>query len=207
MTIVKICGITSPRDAAAAPAAGADAIGLVFAPGSRRRVDLEGAAACTAELPDTLIRVGVFVDADPAAIADAVAAAGLDVVQLHGQENDDDCAGSPRPVWKRIPVTRDDDPATLRAGAARFPGCAAILIDPGSGDGRTFSWKIARDLPGKVVLAGGLTPGNVAEAIREARPWGVDVSTGVESSPGRKDEGKMRAFVAAVRREEARRAG
>jgi phosphoribosylanthranilate isomerase len=194
--LVKICGITSPEDAALAVDAGADAIGFVFWPRSLRAMAPEHAAAIARGIPDAVLRVGVFVDASAEDMTAAADAAGLDLLQLHGEEPPSALAGLPRPVLKAVRVGRGfshDD-------ALRYVATAAgILVDtrlPGEtlpgGTGVPFEWS-------RVMLAGGLGPSNVAEAIREVRPHAVDVSSGVEAVPGRKDPAKMRAFVQAAR--------
>ncbi len=204
MTRIKICGVTSVEDARAAIHAGADAIGLVLAP-SPRRVDVEDAAAIVASLAPFVTPVGVFVDADDEEVAGVADRIGLTVVQLHGDESPSECdalrARGLR-VIKRLAVNADSTGDELRA-TMRSYRVGATLLDPGAGSGVGFDWRIARDLPGPMIVAGGLNPGNVAEAIRAARPYGVDVASGVERSPGVKDMEKMRAFVRAVRQADA----
>jgi len=201
---VKICGITSAEDGLAASAAGADAIGLVFWPRSPRALDLGRAREIAAALPPLVLRVGVFVDAPAAEIARTADAVGLDLVQLHGDEPPDALAALPRRALKALRVGDGFRPEQALAYEGRAAG---LLLDtrhgsaPG-GSGRSFDWSHARALRERVrflVLAGGLTPENVAEAIAAVRPDAVDVSTGVESSPGRKDPVRVAAFVAAAR--------
>ncbi|MHB1598363.1 MAG: phosphoribosylanthranilate isomerase [Acidimicrobiales bacterium] len=195
---VKICGITTEEDALLAVAMGADAVGFVFAP-SPRQVAVGKVAEIVRRLPAEIVTVGVFRDALPARVVEVVLAAGLGAAQLHGSESPEECAE----VAEHVPMV-------LKAVAAQDPGLAAasrykvtaILVDaPSPGSGRVFDWRLAEHVPGvrRLVLAGGLTPGNVGEAIRRVRPWGVDVSSGVESSPGHKDPSKVRAFVQAAR--------
>jgi phosphoribosylanthranilate isomerase len=201
---VKVCGITSPEDAALAADAGADAVGLVFWPGSPRCVDVARARRIASALPAFVLRVGVFVDASRDAQARAAEEAGLDLLQLHGAEAPGDCAGLPRRCLKALRVG-----AGFRAEQAdAYAGIAAgILLDTGDsalpgGTGRSFDWTLAREVRARVpflVLAGGLTPENVAGAIALVKPDAVDVSSGVESAPGRKDAGRLRAFVAAAK--------
>lgn len=201
---VKICGVTSKEDARLAADAGADAVGLVFWPGSPRHVDVATARGITAVLPPFVLRVGVFVNADRETLARIAEEAGLDLLQLHGDEPPEALENLPRRALKSIRV----GPGFAPAEAERYAGSAAgLLLDtrvegtPG-GTGRAFDWSLARGLKercGFLVLAGGLTPETVGEAIRAVRPHGVDVSSGVESSPGRKDPLKVRAFVEAVR--------
>ncbi len=202
MIRIKICGITNIDDAQAAAAAGADAIGLIFAD-SPRRVGSEQAARIVAALPAFVTTVGVFVDTDAGTIERTVAQVRLDRVQLHGDEPPELARGLSRPVIKRLRVGPDTSRAALRAEMARYRGCA-ILLDPGAGSGETFDWSLAAGLDGPVMIAGGLTPENVGRAVRLARPAAVDVCSGVERGPGCKDIAKMQAFVRAVRAEERR---
>lgn len=208
MVRVKICGITTPEAARAAAEAGADAIGLVFAP-SRRRVSVEQAKAIVAALPPFVSRVGVFVDEAPERIAAIVEACGLDAIQLHGEEPPEACRWwFP---WKVIKAIRVRGLESLE-GLARYQ-VDAFLLDsfvPGElgGTGRTFDWEIAKAAASRfrIILAGGLTPENVGDALDLVRPYGVDVSSGVETG-GVKDPGKIRAFVARVREWERRSLG
>lgn len=202
---VKVCGITSVEDGVAAAEAGADAVGFVFWPRSPRRVDPATARRIGEALPPSVVRVGVFVDAPAEEIARVAEDAGLDVVQLHGMESPEDLAALPRRAWKALRVGPGFAPAEVARYAQR---AAAILLDtrvegaPG-GTGRTFEWRLAREArerAGFLILAGGLTAENVAQAIAAAAPDGVDVSSGVESSPGRKDAARLRAFLDAARR-------
>jgi len=200
VTKVKICGITSVDDAKLAVDAGADAIGVIFWAGSRRVVEVATAQAIVRALPAFVWPVGVFVDATPDQVRDVADAVGLSAVQLHGDELVSDWRHFPRPVLKALPLAR-------YAASSWKSARAAILIDAidagtRGGSGRTVDWTAARDIAvtRPLVLAGGLTPDNVAAAISCVRPWGVDVASGVEQSPGVKDAGKVRAFVQAVRR-------
>jgi phosphoribosylanthranilate isomerase len=207
---VKVCGITSPDDGVAAAEAGADAIGLVFWPESPRALTLDRARAIGAALPPFVVRVGVFVDAgrdEMARVADAV---GLDLVQLHGDEPPEALADLPRRALKAIRVGHGFAPRD----ALRYEGRAAgLLLDTGvpgvpGGTGRAFDWSLARGVRERsrfLLLAGGLTPENVGAAIEAVRPDGVDASSGLETAPGRKDHGRVRAFVKAVRAAESGR--
>jgi phosphoribosylanthranilate isomerase len=213
---IKICGVTLVEDAALVAAAGVDFIGLNFWPRSRRRVDVERAAALAAAArgagPAAI--VGVFVDADAGEIAAVHARVGLDVIQLHGAETADAAAAlaraTGRPVWKAIAAGAEGDLDALDA----WPVDAILLDTPTpdrGGSGRSFDWGLARAArlrhpARRLVLAGGLHPGNVADAIAAALPWAVDVASGVESAPGVKDAGKLAAFVAAARAAWARAA-
>lgn len=201
---VKVCGLTTPEDAAAAVAAGADAIGLVFFAPSARAVDLETARRIAAALPPFVARVGVFVDAARDEVVRAVDAVPLDLLQLHGREPLEALDGLPRRALKALGVGPGFDVERAAAYAQR---CAALLLDTGGGPlpgggGVAFDWSVARAVRARVprlVLAGGLHADNVGAAIAAVRPDAVDVSSGVESAPGRKDVDRLRAFVAAVR--------
>ncbi len=201
---LKVCGLTRPEDAVAAAEAGADAIGLVFFARSPRAVTLASAQRVVRALPAGVLRVGVFVDAPRAELLRLADALPLDVLQLHGHEPLADLEGLPRPVWKALGVSRGFDLEQARRYAER---AAALLLDAGGqalpgGSGVTFDWSLARParaLTQRLVLAGGLTPDNVGAAIATLQPDVVDVSSGVESAPGRKDPVKLRAFVAALR--------
>jgi phosphoribosylanthranilate isomerase len=211
-TRVKICGITCPDGARAAAEAGADAIGLVFAE-SPRRVTPEQAAGIVRVLPPWVSAVGVFVDELPATIREIAAAAGLAVAQLHGDEPPDTPARlEGLKVIKAFGIGSEDDLEAARRWrkeserSGRIPD--AYLVDarvgggPKGGSGRPADWRLAARmiLEGfrPLILAGGLTPDNVADAIRAVRPWGVDGSSGLESEPGRKSPEKVRAFCQAV---------
>ena len=200
-TLVKICGLCSAEDALAAAAAGADAVGVVLAE-SPRRVGLDEAARILAHVPPSVARVGVFVDADPDEIRRAIEVLGLKTVQLHGSESPQLCGSLPARVIKAFRVGPGFDAAAVEPYR---PYVAAVLLDgyaPGAagGTGRTFDWDVARAVHDPaLVLAGGLTPDNVAEAVRRVRPYVVDTSSGVESAPRVKDHARIRAFVAAVR--------
>jgi len=196
---VKICGITRIEDLRAACEAGADAVGFVFYGKSPRHVSIETAAALVRATPPFVQTVGLFVNAEPAQVESVLAAAPLDLLQFHGDESPAACARYGRPWIKAIRVTPDTD---LLECAADFGAARGLLLDafvPGvpGGTGERFDWSlIPAGLPLPVVLSGGLTPDNVAEAVRRVRPWAVDVSSGVEASKGIKDAHKVARFVA-----------
>lgn len=200
---VKVCGLTSAQDALDAALAGADAIGLVFWPRSPRAVDVAAARRICAELPPFVARVGVFVDAPPDELRRVADAVPLDLLQLHGHEPLEALDGLPRRAIKALGAGAGLDLEQAR----RFAEKALLLLDTGGqaqpgGTGRVFDWSIARSLRARVprlILAGGLNPENVAAAVQAVRPDAVDVSSGVESSPGRKDAARVRAFIDAVR--------
>ena len=201
-TRIKICGLTRAEDAAAVVAAGADAVGLVFAR-SPRQVSIELAAEVTAAVPPPVGRVGVFVDADAEFVAEAVERCGLTAVQLCGSETPEYCSAMPVPVVKVLGVGTDFG----WSAAEPYRGHAAVLLldtlihGMAGGTSQTFDWQAIGQPPGRapVFVAGGLTPGNVGTAVRTMRPYAVDVSSGVESSPGIKDHALIEAFCAAVR--------
>jgi phosphoribosylanthranilate isomerase len=205
MTRIKICGITGPEDAAMGVEAGADALGFNFVPGTPRCVAPEIAGAIIAGLPPFVSAVGVFLDQPLEAVLRAAAVAGVGAVQLHGGEGPEYARRIPLKVIKAIAV-RDG------ASLASMPGypAHAFLLDshrPGEagGTGQPFPWDLALEARrhGRIVLAGGLTPENVGEAVRRVRPFAVDVASGVERSPGVKDPQRVRDFIAAVRRADA----
>ena len=196
MTLIKICGITALEDALAACDAGADALGFNFWPRSPRYIEPERAAQIIERIPGNVLAVGVFVDEEAERIEATAAAAGIEVAQLHG------ACGVPRLRWWKALEAGPE----ARREMEQFEAEAFLLDTPAGaqrgGTGRAFDWTLACGLPGRIVLAGGLGPDNVREAIRAARPWGVDACSRLESAPGRKDPEKVRAFVRAVRESE-----
>ena len=209
--LVKICGIRNVEDARFAVEAGADALGFVFWYMSPRRVEPEQAAAIAAELPESVLRVGVFVDAPREQIERTAHQVGLDVLQLHGEEPPEALEGLSRLALKAIRV----GPRFTAEEALRYAKTArGIVVDtrlagetqmPG-GTGVPFDWSLVANLADQVpflMLAGGLSPTNVAQAVRAVRPDAVDVSSGVERMPGRKDPERVKAFIEASRAVEA----
>jgi phosphoribosylanthranilate isomerase len=204
---IKICGITNPEDAQAAVEAGADALGFVLYRKSPRYVEAEVVKRVVADLPPFVLPVGVFVNEEAATVRELMDACGLVLAQLHGDETAAYCESLGRPVLRAI---RLRDRASL-LGLGEYKGRARVrgfLLDAFAetargGTGRMADWQLAAEAAKTVpvILAGGLTPENVGEAIRRVRPYGVDVSSGVEASPGRKDHDKIRAFVRAARLE------
>jgi phosphoribosylanthranilate isomerase len=199
-THVKICGITQPTDATMAALCGASAIGLVFWPSSPRYVDEAQARAIIAAVPPLVSVVGVFVNQVDEAKR-LVLELGLSAVQFHGDETPMDCRNVGVRVIKAVPVL--DESAI--AAAAAFPAEVTVLLDAHDpikrgGTGATIDWDIARRIAQQrlTILSGGLTPDNVADAVRAVRPWAVDVSSGVEYQPGHKDIAKMRAIFAEI---------
>lgn len=208
MTRVKVCGITRPEDAEAADRAGADAVGLIFAP-SPRRIDLRQATAIERVLSPWIVRVGVFVDAGLAAMDRAIAAARLDVLQLHGRETPEFVRKVREEFGLRIvkSVRVGDGRDLVRLDEYEVDAFLFDTYVPGraGGTGKTFDWDLAVPWARRVrlILAGGLTPENVGEAVRRVLPYGVDVASGVEREPGVKDHTKMQRFIANVRQMEA----
>ena len=203
MTVrIKICGITNKEDALAAAHLGADALGFIFAP-SPRKISAERAREIIKALPPFIKTVGVFVDEDPERVSSIVAMCGLDVLQLHGSESIDYCSSFDRRVIKAVRLRSRDDLENL----SKYVNVVdALLLDtyvPNKlgGTGITFDWKLAVEARryGRIILAGGLNPENVAAAISMVKPYAVDASSGLEQSPGVKDHEKMAQFIARVR--------
>jgi phosphoribosylanthranilate isomerase len=195
---VKICGITNEDDALLATALDADAIGFVFAP-SRRQVLPDDVRDIIRRLPREMVTVGVFRDERPERVIDIASKVGLHGVQLHGREPVSEVRWIRERVSFVIQAFVAGDPSL--AAAANSPADVILVDSPDPGSGKVFDWRLAEGAPGgvRLMVAGGLTPDNVGEAIRLVRPWGVDVATGVEASPGRKDPRKLRRFVEAAR--------
>jgi phosphoribosylanthranilate isomerase len=211
-TWIKICGTTSLEDALSSIEAGADALGFIFAP-SKRRILPEIAQKIIRELPANIEKIGVFLDAGAMGIRQVLREVELTGIQMHGEGE------SPPEVYSYLPEDRRDRLRRIKTVIVseefelRFDSYAAVagavdtwLLDSGAGSGQTFDWQSARkklgDRQGQFVVAGGLNPENVGDAIRTFRPWGVDVVSGVEREPGLKDPKKLKAFVAAVRKAE-----
>ena len=196
--IVKICGITNATDALAAAEAGADALGFMFYEPSPRHVSVESAAAIVRELPPFLVRTGVFVNPSEDLVMRAIAQCGLNLLQFHGEETPEFCTQFGIMSMKAFRIR---DAASLTA-LQTYPTDAWLLdaFTPGKrgGTGETFNWDLAieaKKLGRPIFLAGGLTSENVADAVRKVSPYAVDVSSGVEMSPGKKDPTKLRSFI------------
>lgn len=202
MVRIKICGITNLEDALLAAELGADALGFIFYPPSPRSVAPDAARAIIAQLPPFVSTVGVFVDENAATVKELAAAVGLDWLQLHGHESPEYCRTLGRRVIKGFRI-RDE---RSLAGLAAYRGAAqALLLDTYKkgvvgGTGETFNWDLAREANkyGPIILAGGLTSENVVQAIAAAQPQAVDVASGVEAGPGKKDPGRLKAFFGMV---------
>lgn len=206
MTRIKCCGMTRIEDALLAVRLGVDAIGLVFAERSKRRVAIEQALAIRRVLPPFVAAVALFMDNAAGLVDEVIATVQPELLQFHGSETDAWCAQFGRRYMKAIAM---GDGAAALPRLRDYPGACALLLDghaagEAGGSGKVFDWSLLpRDLAQPVVLAGGLHADNVADAVRVARPWAVDVASGVESAPGIKDAGKLAAFVAAVRTAQA----
>lgn len=200
-TRVKICGITRLEDALAASAAGADALGFVFYGPSSRNIEPDNAARILRQLPAYVTSVGLFVNADPGFIEHVLKTVPLDLLQFHGDEPEAHCTRYGKPYTKAIRMGDDIDLAQL---AQTYHSSRGLLLDtfvagkPG-GTGQTFDWsRIPASLSKPVILAGGLNPHNVSQAIAQVKPWAVDVSGGVESTKGIKDSNLITAFMQGV---------
>lgn len=203
MTRIKCCGMTRIEDALLAAQLGADAIGVVLTARSKRRVTLEQAQTIVRALPPFVSSVVLLMDDEASFVREAIDAIQPDLLQFHGAESDDWCAQFGRRYLKAIAM---GEGAAALPSLRRYPGASGLLLDghglgEAGGSGKSFDWSLMpRELTQPLILAGGLTPANVAEAMRIAKPWGVDVASGIESSPGIKDAHKLADFIAAVRR-------
>jgi phosphoribosylanthranilate isomerase len=199
---IKVCGITRPGDAALATAMGADALGFVFWPSSPRAIPVDVARSIARELPPFVATVGVFVDSSRDEILEVAGTVPLTVVQFHGDEADEDVLSFPWRVIRAVSLGSPEGDRRL----ARLPHRVTVLLDAldprrRGGTGRVIDWTAAAHVAAerRILLAGGLRVDNVAEAITRVRPWGLDVSSGVESSPGLKDAAKLTAFFEAIK--------
>lgn len=202
-TRIKFCGLTRPGDVRLAVELGVDAIGFVFAAGSARRLTLEQLPGLRAAVPPLVDSVALFMDAGGSEVVEVVRALRPSLLQFHGSENDAFCRSFGLPFMKVLPMGAGaEDPVSARK---RYPSASAFLLDghgPGQagGSGERFDWGLVPDLGRPLFLAGGLDASNVGQAIRQGRPFAVDVSSGIESSPGLKDGEKMQQFVEEVKR-------
>ncbi|MFV0307528.1 MAG: phosphoribosylanthranilate isomerase [Desertimonas sp.] len=195
---VKVCGITNEDDALLAVAMGADAVGFIFAP-SARQVAAQQVYDITRRLPPEILTVGVFRDEHPKLVIDTVNRAGLKGAQLHGNETPETVAEVAAAVRWVIKVYGAGSPKVAEAGNLATD---LIMLDtPGGGSGQVFDWSLAGEVPEgvRLILAGGLDPDNVADAVRAVEPWGVDAATGTERSPGKKDPLKVKRFIERAR--------
>jgi phosphoribosylanthranilate isomerase len=202
MTRIKCCGMTRMEDALLAAQYGADAIGVIFTARSRRRVDIADAQAICAALPPFVSTVALFMDDEPAYVREVLREVQPDLLQFHGDESDEWCAQFGHRYLKAIAM---GEGAAALPRLRAYPRAAGLLLDghglgEAGGSGKAFDWSLMpADLAQPLILAGGLTADNVAHAVRVARPWAVDVSSGIESAPGIKDPAKMHTFIEAVR--------
>jgi len=194
---VKICGMTRSADVQAAIRAGADALGFVFASRSKRVLDKSVAAELVSQVPAFISRVGLFMDQDSLEVVNILEQVPLNLLQFHGNEDADYCRQFGLPYIKAVSMVSGQ--AVVRA-VNDYSDAAALLLDshaPGGvgGTGAVFNWSLIPAVSLPIVLAGGLTPGNVRQAVKQVKPWAVDVSSGVEDSPGNKNEELMRVFI------------
>lgn len=195
---VKICGITNEDDALFAVAMGADAVGFIFAP-STRQVAPQAVYDITRRLPPEVLTVGVFRDEHPSRVVAIANRSGVKAVQLHGRETIEQCHEIAHNVRYVIKAFASDSPHLSKADQY---GTDLVMVDaPSPGSGKLFDWNITSDVPDgvRLILAGGLDPDNVGDAIHAVEPWGVDVASGVEASPGKKDPTKVRRFISNAR--------
>lgn len=202
---VKVCGITSVADALMVSAAGADALGFVFYPKSKRNVSIEQATEICKLVPPFVATVGLFLDAEASFVREVLAAMSLSLLQFHGSESPSYCAQFKHPYLKAVGMKGIAASGGFKAYADQYSEAQGFLVDshaPGAagGTGETFDWtQVPQDYPKPIILAGGLSPTNVAEAIQMSRVYAVDVSSGVEISPGIKDAAKVQAFIQKAR--------
>lgn len=203
-TRIKVCGITNKEDARAAVAAGADALGFIFVEQSPRLVNPDMVRAITRELPPFVEAIGVFRDEEMEAVAELIHYCSLTMVQLHGSESPEYCEKISCPVIKSFSIHSETESGELAAYSGIVSG---FLLDTyhkdlAGGTGMVFDWKLVEQIkpPGPVILAGGLNPENIVQAIRQVRPFAVDVNSGVEYQPGRKDTDKLKSFADEVRK-------
>jgi phosphoribosylanthranilate isomerase len=205
-TRIKFCGITRPDDARRGAELGIDAVGLVFTRASQRFIGITQGRTIRAALPPFVTAVALFMDDEPGWIEEVISVVEPDLLQFHGAESDGFASSFSRPYIKAVPM---GSVADASRHAAAYPGASGLLFDSHArgargGTGETFDWsRFPAGNARAFVLAGGLTQDNVARAVATVRPYGVDVSSGIESAPGIKDMAKMRAFVAAVRSADA----
>ena len=212
-TRIKVCGITGKEDARAAVAAGADGLGFIFVKQSPRLVDPDMVRAITGELPPFVDSIGVFCDEKIEVVEEIVNYCRLTLVQLHGSESPEYCRTVSCPVIKSFAIHRQSESEELAAYSGVVSGFLLDTYhkDMAGGTGMVFDWELVEQIqpPGPIILAGGLNPENVGEAIRQVKPFAVDVNSGVEYQPGRKDTDKLKSFADEVRKadELASRAG
>ncbi|MGB9698894.1 MAG: phosphoribosylanthranilate isomerase [Thermodesulfobacteriota bacterium] len=204
MTFIKICGLTNKEDALAAVSWGANALGFIFAP-STRQVTPQVAAEICKEVPPSIWKIGVFVNADLGEVKQIAHFCGLTALQFHGAESPLYCAQAPLPVIKTIKIKGRESLKEIDKYDQDLFLLEGFHPEKAGGTGETFPWELVLGIKGKkIILAGGLNPQNVSRAISLLRPWGVDVCSGVEKFPGKKDINKMAQFIKEVKRADAR---
>lgn len=191
---VKICGITNMKDAMMAAYMGADALGFILVPNAKRGISSDLAQSIVQSLPPFVSTVGIFMNQDNNDVDELAQSIQFDYVQLHGDESSEYCQKIKAKVIKRIDIENCDNPAILRQKMRQFK-VAGYLLDPGTGTGQVFDWSCTIGLEIPFILAGGLNPDNVGQAVRIAQPYGVDVSSGVEEALRKKDPEKVRRFI------------
>lgn len=204
MTFIKICGTTNIGDALAAISLGTNALGFIFAP-SPRQITPEAAMKICQEVPPYIWRVGVFVNADWPEVKQIADLGFLSHLQFHGQESPAYCAQAPLPVIKTIKIKGKEDLKEIAKYDQDLFLFEGFHPEKAGGSGETFPWELVSEIKGKInfILAGGLNPQNVSRAISLLHPWGVDVCSGVEESPGKKDRNKLAQFIKEVKRTDA----
>ena len=196
-TRIKICGITTREDAETAVKLGADALGFVFA-SSPRKIGIKKAQQIISQLPPFVIRVGVFMNQPLDLVIKTIKRTKVNVIQLHGKETQEYCRKIPQPVIKRIAV-KGNESGDYLISVMKGYDVAGFILDPGAGSGERFKWDILTTINLPLIIAGGLTPENVGSLVQQYHPYAVDVSSGVEMYPGKKDKDKIKKFIKEVR--------
>ncbi|MBO8131205.1 MAG: phosphoribosylanthranilate isomerase [Candidatus Marinimicrobia bacterium] len=198
MIRVKICGITNTGDALIAAKYGADAIGLIFAE-SKRKVSIDTAREIISSIPPFVITVAVLMDNSYNFIEKLLKKVPVDILQFHGEETPELCESFNKRYIKRLKITNETSPDDIKEFAKKYNSASMILLDPGTGSGIKFKWEMLKNIEGDYIIAGGLNPENVVELLKIYKPYAVDVSSGVESKPGKKDEKLVKNFIQNVK--------
>jgi len=198
MIRVKICGITNTGDALIAAKYGADAIGLIFAE-SKRKVSIDTAREIISSIPPFVITVAVLMDNSYNFIQKLLKKVPVDILQFHGEETPELCESFNKRYIKRLKITNETSPDDIKEFAKKYNSASMILLDPGTGSGIKFKWEMLKNIEGDYIIAGGLNPENVVELLKIYKPYAVDVSSGVESKPGKKDEKLVKNFIQNVK--------
>ncbi len=196
-TKIKICGITNIEDALSAVEYGADALGFVLTP-SKRRITIEKAKEIISQLPPFIITAGIFMDQPLKYVREAIDITGIDLIQLHGNEDSKYCNKISKRIMKRVQIKGNKSSEFVLNFIKRY-NVSGFILDPGAGSGETFDWNIISTVNHPLIIAGGLTPENVGILVEKYYPYAVDVSSGVEISPGKKDANKVKKFIKEVR--------